>query len=303
MTNDEIKYVFQTTTRQVPLFNRTEGFFDYFVDLMEKNDRWNFVHDYFTRNNYDYLKVKENIVKELQNDFVNKNAAKRLMQIKHTYPFTFINDKYYIVDGKEYVFVDLTEACYQAVKYFGIYQDDTWNSYISKFTNDDFAINYDEKLRLESLHVKDYKKNSGFTNKEFGMAYSQMLYDAYVNGLMEFMLDHGCRMEYKQSDTICFVIEDKNKFKSFENEWPGIFSDVSLHYMLSAPRYAYFSVPEYSKPQRVLITERNDGTTYVSKIGDIHYPQYRKLSLGNQVIEKDFYYLGNERASEVRIIK
>lgn len=304
MDKETLRSLVPITTSKIPYFNLDDGKFENAVHILSLDERWTLIQNYFKDKDYDYLEDRDIVLSAMTEDFNSMDIEKKLASQKYTFPAEYTMSDSTYIEGEKYVQVDISDASIQVIKYYNLFEFNNWSDYVAEFTDEDFTINNDDELKMEVIYNKYYKHGGYFASPAFNMAFNQLLYVAMQGGMEDFMTEHGCIWCDKSIDSIRFQVIDNEKFSTFVNDWPGIFGGINLHYYISSDIYKYFNIPGKENLKKITVTTTSDGDKLISNRGSQYFPQFKKLSLGEPLIEYDYYYRPDgDRSQEITLVE
>lgn len=290
---EQLKKLLFITTRNVPDFNTDGDYFYYFLNLLELRKRFDTIKKYFeTESKMDineYLEYRETIKNKIEKEYKDISPKKALAGYKYTYPreMTYMRiDRF----DKTNIVLDLKCAYYQACGLCGLYKESTWIEHFRNFTDNTFMLNYDEKLLYDC-----YSKEDGIT-PPFTMAYFQLMYNAIIGGVDEYMKTFGCKRIRTTTDALWYEAPNQDEVNKFKNDWRKedvkTFNGTNLHYRILDEKNRRYRVKETGEEMNMVIFEEQDYRTVFQPIfNDKFYPQIKKLVNGKNVTEMDKHYL------------
>lgn len=298
MDIEKVKDIFFLTTKRTHLpqsINRTDERFLYFVDLLNQRQRWDLIVDFENVNTgcFDnYVAERADIINGLCEEKDRKTIAKNLTKIKYTYPLSFF-DIYTREESATYISIDLQQAWFQACHYFGIFEEGTWEEYLSKFTNNDFMINHDTQLPY------DYATASIFPSYRF--AYKEMLWRAYNGGLSQEMNNYNCVFCGFKGDTLCYKVN--GNIESCKDIYTGVteYDGVKVHKLIYKLDKKTFQKDD-GTILRFEVTENIDGDVNVIPNNTPYYPQVIKEYLKEELVDNDFHFVSEDTTDKIKCI-
>ena len=308
MNRDDIKRIYLETTLNLPTFNTDDKYFEYFVyDILEGGKRWELVNEYFKNEKQNFIEERKALLGELIRDFYERKTYEIVARMNKTYPRFFNRKKYVRNQGKTILHVDISKACYQVAKYAGVYIEDTWTDYLKTKTQNSFILGFDQTL-MRQVFNNGFYSNKRYDCPVFDSALPELLWVAYDNGLNDLLETNGFEKITLLKDSFNYISLDESKIQSFKSVWDEnetkSFNNIIMHYDIYKEDYMRFYIPEIDNTLESRIKIRNNKIEIKDMLFDEHYPQFKKIANGEQIIEKDLLFSPyGKKTEKITLIK